>query len=237
MKKKYSLLFILIFSVLIASCQIISPKDFVYLGHSKKLVEYQVYYDKSQKLFLLIDKHGCLDKSVDGSGTCIALDSNDVSEFKLNVLAKMIELKAKIKQPKSKQRVLDYFAKSGKKSIKRPVDITMKVTPLKQINVDNEKQYHLVANKQNAAINLVIMPIENEYGKKDINVFYTLRLPKTVKKQKTSTKPYIINPEYLLKVLQPEAVQYAESFRNKKVEETKKINDDFTHYLEDEMEI
>ena len=237
MKKIYSLLLILIFSMLMASCQIISPDNFVYIGHSKKLVEYQVYYDESQELFLLIDKHGCLDKSVEGSGTCIALDNDEVSEFKLNILAKMLELSAKIKTPENKQKILDYFSKTGRDSIKRPVDITMKVTPLKQINVNNKKEYHLVHNKQKIVINVVIMPIENEVGQKDIDVFYTMRLPKIVKKQKTATKPYIINPRYLLKVLQPEVVEYAKSYQHNKVDEIKKANDDFTHYLENELKM
>lgn len=55
-------------AITLSACAIITDHNFVYLGHPVKLPEYQVYYDKTQNLYLFIDKHSCFDKSIEGLG-------------------------------------------------------------------------------------------------------------------------------------------------------------------------
>ena len=77
--------------IFVSSCGIISKNDFVYLGHLIDLPVYPLYYDNTMELYLLLDVHGCFDKSKDGSGTCLALDEGYVKSFKANVLPEMLK--------------------------------------------------------------------------------------------------------------------------------------------------
>ena len=51
MKKKISLIFIVILGLALYSCSTMSSDEFVYLGHPKSLSEYHIYYDKTQNLY------------------------------------------------------------------------------------------------------------------------------------------------------------------------------------------
>ena len=158
MLKTCKYLFISIPLIFLSSCGIISQDDFVYLGHPKDLPEYHLYYDNTMELYLLLDVHGCFDKSKDGSGTCLALDEGYVKSFKANVLPEMLKKENMImKDHVKKEKLIKYLNETKKRSIKRRSNIGLKLKLVKLINVDGKKEYHLVPDKYNININLIIM--------------------------------------------------------------------------------
>ncbi|MDE5012629.1 hypothetical protein NAI80_09630, partial [Francisella tularensis subsp. holarctica] len=72
-------LLLLLLRVLIASCGMLSNAQFVYLGHGENSPDYQLYYDKTQKLFVIMDnRNGCFQK--DDKGTCLAFTLKQARE-------------------------------------------------------------------------------------------------------------------------------------------------------------
>ena len=147
--------------------------------------QYRLYYDSDRSLFLLLDSNGCFYKSSDNSGTCLAFDHQSAEDFKQNVLSK-------------------------RSSIKKTMKLDFVVKPIKQININRQKEYRLVVNQYNLEASLIIMPEVNDSGKKDLKLFYSLTLSDATEKQKTSTRPFIIDPNYLLENMQASAVEKAE---------------------------
>ena len=229
MKKKLSLISVVFFLLIISSCAIISQDEFVYLGHPKSLNDYHIYYDKTEKLYLFIDTKGCFYKSEE-SGTCFALDESETKYFLDNVLPKMIAAEHKV--IKHKQKLLKYLKETNKKIIRKAVKINYEVKPVKQIDIDNHKEYHLVNQKYNLEANLVV--IENN---DDILVLYSVRIPEAMKKQKTPNKPFLLDPEYLQKIMNKDFIARAESYHSNKKAVKKAKQDEFDNFLNNDVDI
>ena len=56
-----------------------------------------------------------------------------------------------------KEKLIKYLNETKKRSIKRRSNIGLKLKLVKLINVDGKKEYHLVPDKYNININLIIM--------------------------------------------------------------------------------
>ncbi|API87264.1 hypothetical protein [Francisella uliginis] len=105
MKRFIKLFSLIILATVASACAIITYDDFVYLGHPAKLPEYQIYYDKTQNLYLFIDKHSCFDKSVEGAGTCIAMDQQEADIFVKKFLSKMLDTEDRLEE-QDKRKVI-----------------------------------------------------------------------------------------------------------------------------------
>jgi hypothetical protein len=220
------------YALLLCSCQTLSANNFIYIGHPNDLDQYRLYYDSDRRLFLLLDSNGCFYKSSDNSGTCLAFDHQSAEDFKQNVLSKMIEVNAKILEPKNKSEVLALLKQSKRPSIEKTMKLDFMVKPIKQININSQKEYHLVVNQYSLEASLIIMPAVNDSGKKDLKLFYSLTLPDATEKQKTSTRPFIIDPNYLLENMQVSAVEKAELLQHKSNREDKQLGATLYEYLE-----
>jgi len=230
--KVIKLLFVAIFASLLYSCKTLSVNNFIYIGHPKDLGDYRLYYDNDRSLFLLLDSNGCFYKSSDDSGTCLAFDHQSAEDFKQKVLSKMIDANTKILEPKNKAEVLGLLEKSKRPSIEKPMKLDFMVKRIKQININSQKEYHLVVNKYKLEVSLIIMQVKNGDGKKDLKLFYSLNLPDAANKQKTSTRPFIIDPNYLFENMQLSAVKKAELFQNKSNHEDKWLEVTLYEYLD-----
>ncbi|WP_041263828.1 FTN_0109 family protein [Francisella salina] len=229
MKKKISLIFIVILGLALYSCSTMFSDEFVYLGHPKSLSEYHIYYDKTQNLYMFVDTKGCFYKSEE-SGTCFALDEDETKYFLDNVLPKMITAENKIL--KYKQKLLKYMKETNKKSIKKAVKINYEVRPVKQIDIDNHKEYHLVNQQYNLEANLVV--IEND---DDILVLYSVRIPEAMKRQKTPNKPFLLDPEYLKKIMNKDFIARAEKYHLNKKAAKKAKQEEFNNFLNNDIDI
>jgi hypothetical protein len=78
---------------------------------------------------------------------------------------------------------------------------------------------------------------ESNKQKSNIRVIYSLRMPAVIRNQKTSTKPFLIDPEYLEKVMNEKAVKDFEDLYNKHIKKTKAKENEFEHFLNDELHI
>ena len=77
MRNLFKYLLIGFLTVAVSSCGMMTGDKFIYLGHGDDTPDYQLYYDKNKKLFVLIDKrNGCFQK--EDTGTCIAFTLNAV---------------------------------------------------------------------------------------------------------------------------------------------------------------
>ena len=92
---------------------VISKDNFVYLGHPESYPDYNVYYDKSEKMYLFIDKDGCFDKNIDGPGTCLALNHKEANNFVENILPKMLDRRSKILEESNKEKIITYLKESN----------------------------------------------------------------------------------------------------------------------------
>ncbi|MDE4940544.1 hypothetical protein NAI66_11290, partial [Francisella tularensis subsp. holarctica] len=82
------------------------------VGHGENSTDYQLYYDKTQKLFVLIDKrNGCFQK--DDTGTCLAFTLKQASEFREYVLAKMIEIDVRLANDDYGNYAIEELRKAG----------------------------------------------------------------------------------------------------------------------------
>lgn len=234
MYKFIKFLSLIILAVVISACAIITNHDFVYLGHPPKLYDYQIYYDKTQKLYLFIDKHGCFDKSKNGSGTCIALSHQEVDDFIKQILPQMVDTEQRLERD-DREKIIEALKKYNKKYIKRPAKIEFKARPVKQINVYGKKEYHLVPNKYEVKVNLIVMLDDLKH--QHVRVLYSIRIPRIIHKQKTSTKPFLIDPEYLEKVMNEKAIKEFEEIYNQNLKKVKERDSNFEHFLDDDLHI
>ncbi|MED7789546.1 hypothetical protein [Francisella sp. 19X1-34] len=228
--------FLIVLTIVLSNCAIITDHNFVYLGHPIKLSEYQLYYDKTQNLYLFIDKYSCFDKSVEGAGTCMALNQQEADNFIKQILPKLSETEDRLEED-HKEKVVAGLKKYNKKVVKRPVKLELKLRPVKQINAYGKKEYHLVPRKYNVKVNLILMLDESNKQDSEVRVLYSLRMPGVIRNQKTSTKPFLIDPEYLEKVMNEKAVKNYEDLYNNYVKKTKKNRSEFEHFLNDELHI
>lgn len=240
MSRIIKILFIITLSVLAYSCAIISKDNFVYLGHPESYPDYNIYYDKSEKMYLFIDKDGCFDKYVDGPGTCLALNHKEANNFVENILPKMLDRRSKILEESNKEKIIRYLKESKRSSVTKVVDTTgIKVTPVKDIEVDGKKQYHLVSKKYNVKVNFKIMLVDSKQGN-DLRVLYSLRIPGVINMPYKSLKPFMLDPEFLSKVMNKKYLQAAEQKQKNNLEQCKKEQKKFkelNNYLDDNLQV
>ena len=110
--------------------------------------------------------------------------------------------------------------------------LSFMVKRIKQININNQKEYHLVVGEYRLAANLIVIPVINEDGKDELKLFYSLNLPEAINKQKTSTRPFIIDPNYLFENMQLSVVDEARLLQRKYKHEDKQFSDTVYEYLE-----
>ncbi|AEB27950.1 hypothetical protein FN3523_0093 [Francisella hispaniensis] len=229
--KKTSL--ILLLSVIIASCGMLSNDQFVYLGHGENSPDYQLYYDKTQKLFVLIDKrNGCFQK--DDTGTCLAFTLKQAREFREYVLAKMIEIDVKLAKDDYGNYAIEELRKAGVTTVNKPIK-TKKVfaTPVRQIVLDRKQQYHLVRKEYEIDSNLVAMVINDKDGKKRIKVAYTVDFPGLEKEYSTELRPFIIDPEYLYTHMTIDTVHEAQFMQRDVMKSQTNVKKKVDDYLKD----
>ncbi|MBK2356355.1 FTN_0109 family protein [Francisella hispaniensis] len=229
--KKTSL--ILLLSVIIASCGMLSNDQFVYLGHGENSPDYQLYYDKTQKLFVLIDKrNGCFQK--DDTGTCLAFTLKQAREFREYVLAKMIEIDVKLAKDDYGNYAIEELRKAGITTVNKPIK-TKKVfaTPVRQIVLDRKQQYHLVRKEYEIDSNLVAMVVNDKDGKKRIKVAYTVDFPGLEKEYSTELRPFIIDPEYLYTHMTIDTVHEAQFMQRDVMKSQTNVKKKVDDYLKD----
>ena len=66
---------------------------------------------------------------------------------------------------------------------------------------------------------------------KDIKVYYTLNVPKAMKNQKTSTKPYILDPLFIEKLTDMRLMKSIQAQQKKQLKEKKDKDVNLSKYL------
>lgn len=227
LKKTSLLLFILI----IASCGMLTSDKFVYVGHGKNTPDYQLYYDKTRKMFVLIDKrNGCFQK--DDTGTCFALTLDQAREFRQNVLVKMIEIDLRLAKDNYGSYAIHELQKAGITTVNKPIKIKdVYATPIRQIVIDRKQQYHLVRQKYKVQANLVAMVPTDDNGKIGIKVAYTVDFPGLEKRYGTELRPFVIDPEYLYTHMTIDTVHEAHYMQKDVLNNQKQVKKEIANYL------
>lgn len=220
-------------AIIVASCGMLSGDKFVYLGHGENSPDYQLYYDKTQKIFALIDKrNGCFQK--DDTGTCLAFTLKEAREFREKVLAKMIEIDLRLAKDSYGSYAIAQLQKAGITTVNKPIKVEdVYATPIRQIVLDRKQQYHLVRNTYKIAASLVAMVITDENGEKRIKVAYTVSFPGVQKRYGTKLRPYIIDPEYLYTHMTMDSVHEAQYLQRDVLKNEKDVKKEVANYLTD----
>jgi len=219
----------LIFAV--SSCGMMTGDKFVYLGHGEDTPDYQLYYDKTQKLFVFIDKrNGCFQK--DDTGTCLALTLKQAREFREKVLSKMIDIDLRLAKDAYGDYAINELESAGVTTVNKPIKITdVFATPIRQIVIDRKQQYHLVRNDYKIDANLVAMVTKGHDGKKKIKVAYTIDFPGIAKKYNTQLRPFVIDPEYMYTHMTMDAVHEAQFMQKDVLKNQKEVTKQVDDYL------
>ncbi|AJI57804.1 hypothetical protein LA02_558 [Francisella philomiragia] len=233
MRKIFSKISLLLLILAVASCGMLSNDQFVYLGHGDNTPDYQLYYDKTRKLFVLIDKrNGCFQK--DGTGTCLAFDLKQTRDFREKVLAKMIEIDLRLAKDNYGDRAMAELQKAGITTVSKPIKTeNVYATPVRQIVLDRKQQYHLVRKDYKIDADLVAMLITDSNGRKRIKVAYTVNFPELEKEYNTSLRPYIIDPEYLYTHMTIDTVHEAQFMQRDVLKSQKDVKKEVGVYLND----
>ncbi|APC90815.1 hypothetical protein BBG19_0077 [Francisella sp. MA067296] len=211
----------------------LSNDEFVYLGHGENSPDYQLYYDKTQKLFVLIDKrNGCFQK--DDTGTCLAFTLKQAREFREYVLAKMIEIDLRLAKGNYGSSAIEELQKAGITTVNKPIK-TKKVyaTPIRQIVLDRKQQYHLVRKEYEIDSNLVAMVVTDKDGNKRIKVAYTVGFPGLEKEYSTELRPFIVDPEYLYTHMTIDTVHEAQFMQRDVISNQTNVKKKVDDYLKD----
>ncbi|AIT09683.1 hypothetical protein LO80_06705 [Candidatus Francisella endociliophora] len=224
---------ILALVLVVTSCGMLSGDKFVYLGHGEDSPDYQLYYDKTQKLFVLIDKrNGCFQK--DDTGTCLAFTLKEAREFREKVLAKMIEIDLRLAKDDYGSYAIAELQKAGITTVNKPIETEdVYATPIRQIVLDRKQQYHLVRREYKLDANLVAMVTTGDDGQKRIKVAYTVDFPGVEKNFNTKLRPFIIDPEYLYTHMTIDAVHEAQYMQRDVLRNQKDVKEEVAHYLSD----
>jgi hypothetical protein len=238
MRNLFKLLSLGFLVVVMTSCGMLTGDKFVYIGHGEDTHDYQLYYDKTQKLFILIDKrNGCFQK--DDTGTCVAFTLKQTREFRDKILAKMIDIDLRLAKDSDGNYAIKELEKAGITTVNKPIKVDgVYATPIRQIVIDRKQQYHLVRNDYKVDANLVAMVTKDNNGKKKIKVAYTIDFPGITKKYNTKLRPFVIDPEYLYTHMTMDSVHEAQ-FMQKNVlknqkDVTKKVDDYLKNVVDDE---
>ena len=231
MKKKSKNLVIYILFVLITSCNSINGDKFVYIGHGPDTSGYKLYYDKTKKMFMFIDKrNGCFQK--DDTGTCFAMTLKQAREFRNKTLSKMIEIDIKLAQDDHGNHAVSQLNKAGVTAINKNIDVKgIYATPIRQIVVDRKQQYHLIRKPYEIEANLVAMVTKDSNGKSKIRVAYTVHFPELHKAYNSKLRPFIIDPEYLYTHMTLDAVHEAHSIQDDVFKEQSQVRKEIDDYL------
>ncbi|MED7819532.1 hypothetical protein SA679_06200 [Francisella sp. 19S2-10] len=226
--KKTSLMLLII---IIASCGMLTNDKFVYVGHGANTPDYQLYYDKSRKMFVLIDKrNGCFQK--DDTGTCFALTLQQAREFRQKVLVKMIEIDLRLAKDNYGSYAIAELQRAGITTVNKPIKISdVYATPIRQIVVDRKQQYHLVNQEYKIQANLVAMVTTDDDGKKRIKVAYTVDFPGLQKVYGTDLRPFVIDPEYLYTHMTIDTVHEAHYMQKDVLNNQKEVKKEIADYL------
>ncbi|MFC4892797.1 hypothetical protein ACFPDQ_07000 [Pseudofrancisella aestuarii] len=233
MRNLFKVLLFSLFLLGLTSCGNLLTKDkFVYLGHGVNTPNYQLYYDKTRKMFMLVDKrHGCFER--DYSGTCIAFTLEEAEQFREQALAKMIDIDTKLAQDSYGNQRINDLDKAGITTIRKSIDIgTIKATPIKQVIVDREKEYALVKDKYKLAADLV-GTIVSTNGHREIKVFYVVSFPAIAESSNANTilEPFIVDPEYLYLHMTNSAVKQVKKLQTKIEKKNTVVKKEVTNYL------
>ncbi|MBK2028139.1 hypothetical protein IB655_03255 [Francisella noatunensis] len=233
MRKIFSKISLLLLILAVTSCGMLSNDQFVYLGHGDNTPDYQLYYDKTRKLFVLIDKrNGCFQK--DGTGTCLAFDLKQTRDFREKILAKMIEIDLRLAKDNYGDRAMAELQRAGITTVSKPIKTeNVYATPVRQIVLDRKQQYHLVRNDYKIDADLVAMLITDSDGRKRIKVAYTVNFPELEKEYNTSLRPYIIDPEYLYTHMTINTVHEAQFMQRDVMKCQKDVKKEVGIYLND----
>ncbi|WP_432773273.1 FTN_0109 family protein [Francisella salimarina] len=233
MRKILSKISLLLLILTVTSCGMLSNDQFVYLGHGDNTPDYQLYYDKTRKLFVLIDKrNGCFQK--DDTGTCLAFTLKQTREFREKVLAKMIEIDLKLAKDNYGNRAMAELQKAGITIVNKPIKTeSVYATPVRQIVLDRKQQYHLVRKQYPIDSDLVAMLITDRDGTKRIKVAYTVDFPELEKEYNTSLRPYIIDPEFLYTHMTIDTVHEAQFMQRDVLKSQKDVKKEVGVYLND----
>ena len=219
---------------ILASCATLDNDKFVYIGHPASYPSYQLYYDKTKDLFILIDKrNGCFEHN--DSGTCMAFSKKEVEEFRENVLQRMIAIDKKLAADGYGSQAIPELEKAGISTIRKTIPTKdVNATAIKQIMVDRNKEYHLVRGKQSVGADMIatIVPVGN---RKEIKVIYIVDFPNIVdpKKGGTPLQPYVVDPEYLYYHMTMAAVEAAEEAQKGTMEKHDQTHKKVDDYLKD----
>lgn len=231
MRNLLKLLAVSFLIVTISSCGMMTGDKFVYLGHGDDTPDYQLYYDKTKKLFVLIDKrNGCFQK--DDTGTCLAFTLKQTREFREKVLAKMIEIDLRLAKDAYGDDAIKELESAGITTVNKPIKIQdIYGTPIRQIIIDRKQQYHLVRNDYKIDANLVAMVTRANDGKKKIKVAYTVDFPGIAKKYNTQLRPFIIDPEYMYTHMTIDSVHEAQFMQKDVLKNQKDVTKQVDDYL------
>ncbi|AJC48334.1 hypothetical protein IB642_04715 [Allofrancisella guangzhouensis] len=232
MSKLFKKISLVLLIVLLSSCNMLTDDQFVYLGHGTDTPSYQLYYDKTKKLFILVDKrNGCFQK--DDTGTCLAFSLQQTKDFRNEVLAKMIKMNILLEKDNyGGNYAISQLEKAGITTINKPIKISdVYATPVRQIMMDRQQQYHLVRGDFKIDANLVAMVVTNSEGKKQIKVAYTIDFPDVVKKYNAKLRPFVIDPAYLYTHMTMDAVYEAQYVQKNVHRSQKKVTKEVDGYL------
>ena len=233
MRNLFKLLSIGILIVAVSSCGMMTGDKFVYLGHGEDSPDYQLYYDKTKKLFVLIDKrNGCFQK--DDTGTCLAFTLKQARNFREKVLSKMIEIDLRLAKDAYGNYAIKELENAGITTVNKPIRTEdVYATPIRQIVIDRKQQYHLVRNDYRVDANLVAMVTKSNDGKKKIKVAYTVDFPGVGKKYNTQLRPFIIDPEYMYTHMTIDSVHEAQFMQKDVLSNQKQVTKKVDDYLKD----
>lgn len=231
MRKIVKLLSLTLLLLAVASCGMLTGDKFVYLGHGEDTPDYQLYYDKTKKLFIFIDKrNGCFQK--DDTGTCMAFTLKEAGEFREKVLSKMIDIDLRLAKDAYGDYAIKELSKAGITTVNKPIKIDkVFATPIRQIVLDRKQQYHMVREKFLIDANLVAMVVNGDDGKKQIKVAYTVDFSRIQKKYNAKLRPYVVDPEYMYTHMTIDAVHEARFMQKDVMKNQKNVTKQLDRYL------
>ena len=231
MRNLFKYLLIGFLTVAVSSCGMMTGDKFVYLGHGDDTPDYQLYYDKNKKLFILIDKrNGCFQK--EDTGTCIAFTLKQAREFREKVLSKMIEIDLRLIKDNNGNYATKELESADITTVNKPIKIEdLYATPIRQIVIDRKQQYHLVRNDYKIDANLIAMVTKGNNGKSKIKNVFTIDFPGIAKKYNAKLRPFIIDPEYMYTHMTIDFVHEAQFTQKDVLKNQKQVTKEFGDYL------
>ncbi len=232
MRNLFKLLSVSFLIITVSACGMITGNKFVYIGHGEDSPYYQLYYDQTKKLFVLIDKrNGCFQK--DDTGTCLAFTLQQARDFRKKALSKMIEIDLRLAKDNYGDYAIKELENAGISIIKKQIKIEdIYAKPIRQIVIDRKQKYHLVRRDYKVGAKLVAMVTKND-GKDKIKVAYTIDFPGLYKEFKTQLRPFIVDPEYLYTHMTIDSVHQAQFMQKDMLKSQKKVTKQVDKYLKD----